>query len=371
MNHTRPVLLHRPPLQSGESLPFFLARLADENHYHSPTMVIQLCRERLSRRDMITRPTHPETYQVLAALTRVATDQLYAACAHRFAPTMTPPTQSAQTLTLPAGKVVLFLPNALVETQIWAEARAQFCPLCLQQAAYHRIDWLPVAIAMCHQHQCFLQRGCPDCAASLPLHALINARCPQCQFDLTRSPLIPVKEDELGLFSQTILHAWLGLGSLPEAKPLFSLPDHSHRVLYRLVDTLRWAMMRLDPHWNYLHRSQAIVDWPTRPCFAKPELTPTWSYLLYASAFKALLNWPHGFFDYLDAYKQQVGKPNSGSVQKDFGYLYSACLQRVWQHPAFDFVQDAFNQYLVDNYPAARLARLQRVRQAPTRFQRG
>ena len=135
MNHPRPVLLHRPPLQSGESLPFFLARLADENHYHSPTMVIQLCRERLSRRDMITRPTHPETYQVLAALTRVATDQLYAACAHRFAPTMTPPTQSTQTLTLPAGKVVLFLPNALVETQIWAEARAQFCPLCLQQAA--------------------------------------------------------------------------------------------------------------------------------------------------------------------------------------------------------------------------------------------
>lgn len=371
MNSPRPPLLHRPPLQPGESLPFFLVRLAHENCYHSPTMVSQLCRERLSRRDMVTRPTHPETYQVLSALTRVAADQLYAACAHCFAATLTPPTHPSQSLTLPSGKMVLFLPNALVKAQIWSEAKVQFCSLCLQQATYHRIDWLPVATAMCRHHQCLLQRGCPDCAVDIPLHALIEARCPQCQFDLTRSPLTWIKKDELGLFSQTVLRVWLGLGSLPETKPLFSLPDHSPTVLYRLVDTLRWAMMRLDPYWDYLYRPQNAVDWSLGPCFAKQDLTPARSYLLYASAFKALLNWPHGFFDFLDAYKRQVGNSSHASIQQDFDYLYSACLQRVWRHPAFDFVQDAFNQYLVDNYPAEMLARLQRVRCNPARFQCG
>jgi hypothetical protein len=334
-------------------------------------MVMQVCRERLSRRDTVTRPTHPETYEVLSALTRVEADQLYAACAHRFAATLTPPTLPAHSFTLPSGKMVLFLPNALLDAQIWSEAKGQFCPCCLQQAAYHRIDWLPVATAMCRQHQCLLQRGCPDCAANIPLQALIAARCPQCRFDLTRSPLTPLEGDDLGLFSQAVLRAWLGLDSLPEVKPLFVLPDHSPTVLYRLVDTLRWVMMRLDPHWDYLHRPHNAVDWPPGPCFSKQDLTPARSYLLYTTAFKALLNWPHGFFDFLDAYRRQLGHSTHAFIQQDFDYLYRACIQRLWRHSAFDFVQDAFDQYLADNYQAETLLRLQRVRCNPARFHLG
>lgn len=371
MNSPWPPLLHRPPLQPGESLPFFLIRLAYENSYHVPTMVIQLCRERLSRRDTVTRPTHPETYQLLSALTRVEADHLYGACVHFFAAVLTPPTHPPQSLTLPSGKVVLFLPNILTDAQIWPETNVQFCPLCLQQAAYHRIDWLPVASAVCLSHQCLLRRGCPDCAANIPLQALIEARCPQCQFDLTRSPVTRVMGDDLGLFSQTVLRTWLGLGSLPTAKPLFPLPDHSPIVLYRLVDTLRWTMMRLDPHWDYLYRPQNIVDLPLVPCFSKQDITPVRSFLLYATAFKTLRNWPHGFFDFLDAYRLQIGNSGHGFIQQDFDYLYNACIQRLWRHPAFDFVQDAFDQYLFDNYPSETLVRLHRVRHNPARFQFG
>jgi hypothetical protein len=334
-------------------------------------MVMQLCRERLSRRDTITRPTRTETYRVLSELTGVDADQLYAACVHRFALILTPPTHPSQPLTLPSGKKVLFLPNALVDAQIWSEAKAQFCPLCLQQAAYHRIDWLPVASAVCLEHQCLLVRGCPDCAANIPLLALIKAHCPQCQFDLTQSPLNPVQGDALGLFSQTILRSWLGLDSLPEAKPLFILPDHSPTILYRLVDTLRWVIMRLDLHWDYLYRPLNAVDLSFSSCFSKQDITPAKSYLLYATAFKALLNWPHGFFDFLDAYKFHLGRSGHGSIQQDFDYLYIACIQKLWRHPAFDFVQDAFDQYLLDNYPSDTLVRLHRVQLNPSRFQLG
>jgi hypothetical protein len=320
---------------------------------------------------MVTRPAHPETYQVLSELTRVEGDHLYAACVHRFAAVLTPPTHLPQFLTLPSGKTVLFLPNVLVDAQMWSEANIQFCPLCLQQATYHRIDWLPLASAICLRHQCFLVRGCPACAAHIPLQALIKARCPQCQFDLIQSPLKLVSGDALGLFSQTILRVWLGLGSLPEAKPLFSLPDHSPTILYRLVDTLRWVMMRLDPHWDYLYRPLSTVDLPLSSCFSKQDITPAQSYLLYATAFKVLLDWPHSFFDFLDAYRLHLGHSGHGSIQQDFDYLYLACIQRLWRHPAFDFVQDAFNQYLLANYPSETLVRLHRLRHNPTCFQLG
>jgi hypothetical protein len=34
----------------------------------------------------------------------------------------------------------------------------------------------------------------------------------------------------------------------------------------------------------------------------------------------------------------------------DFGALYTQCLQRNWGHPAFQFVQDAFDHFLVEHY---------------------
>lgn len=371
MNSPLPSLLHRPPLQPGESLPFFLLRLAHENCYHIPTMVIQLGRERLSRRDMVTRPTRSETYRVLSELTGVEADQLYAACVHRFAATLTPPSQPPQPLALPSGKMVSFLPNALMDAHLWSETKAQFCPLCWQQAPYHRIDWLPLASAVCLDHHCLLVRACPACAAHVPLQALLKARCQHCQLDLTQIPPTLLTGDTWGLFTQTVLRAWLGLAAQPPSQPLFTLPDHSPAVLYRLVDTLRRGMLRLDPHWEYLHRPLNGLDLPFFPCFSKQDFTPAKSYLLFATAFKALLNWPQGFFDFLNAYKLHLGPSDRGFIRQDFDYLYTACVQRLWRHPAFHFVQDAFDQYLLANYPAEALSRLHRSQPNPARFLRG
>ncbi len=67
MNLSSRPLLCRSPLRPSESLPSFLIRLAKENFYHSHTIVAHLCRERLTQRDQVTRPSKVETYRVLAA----------------------------------------------------------------------------------------------------------------------------------------------------------------------------------------------------------------------------------------------------------------------------------------------------------------
>ena len=55
-------LLLRCPMLPGEPLPSYLVRLAKLNSYHTPNMVAQICQERLSQPDIITRPTRAETF---------------------------------------------------------------------------------------------------------------------------------------------------------------------------------------------------------------------------------------------------------------------------------------------------------------------
>lgn len=59
MNAVAHTLLCRTPCHPGESLPSVLIRLAQENCYHTPALVQQLCRERLPGRDQVTRPAGP------------------------------------------------------------------------------------------------------------------------------------------------------------------------------------------------------------------------------------------------------------------------------------------------------------------------
>ncbi len=362
MFHSQPVLLHRLPLQPDESLPSWLIRLAQANSYHSAKMVLQLCRERLPRRDSITQPTRTATYQVLAELTRVAADELYAASVHRFAATLIPPAFEAPPLRLPSAKTVPLLRSFFLREHLWSEADVQFCPLCLQTTPYQRLAWLPVAAAVCLNHQCLLVRGCPACAQDLCLEDLLKTHCPHCQLDLTQSPVTYVSQDELGLTSQAQLQAWLGLAPGSEFHASLALPDAPPAVLYHLLDGLRWTLMSLPRAWDFFHQPSAEWDHPLFPCTCKRDLTPAKAYRLYATAFKILLNWPHRFSDFLHAYRRREGSSTHPYIQAEFGYLYLACLQKRWQHPAFHFVQEAFEHYLRDNYPGDALARLRRTR---------
>jgi hypothetical protein len=154
-------LLLRTPILPGESLPSYLVRLAKLNDYHTPNMVAQICQERLSQPDVITRPTRAETYARLAELVNLDDERLCEASAHTFAITILPASAEPELITLRSGTAVVLLPSAVLRQHLWPKTDAQFCPRCLAEASYYRLTWLPRAVPVCLAHRCLLVKGCP------------------------------------------------------------------------------------------------------------------------------------------------------------------------------------------------------------------
>ncbi len=146
-------LLCRSPLQPGESLLSLLARLSELNLYPNLTTVVEICRERLTEPDNVVRPTKVETYDILAELVGIDADELHAASVHRFAATITPPNYKNQSISLPSGREVHVSYKYRLHENMRSVRDLQFCPLCLKEAAYHRLCWMPFATSVYLNHQ--------------------------------------------------------------------------------------------------------------------------------------------------------------------------------------------------------------------------
>lgn len=68
--------------------------------------------------------------------------------------------------------------------------------------------------------------------------------------------------------------------------------------------------------------------------------------MLYATAFKGLLDWPHGFHDFLTQYLAYTQQPRKRQNGVDLGMLAYHWLGYQWRVPEFKFVQVAYDQFL-------------------------
>jgi hypothetical protein len=349
-----PLLPRRSGLLPGESLPSLLARLAKCNYYSPPTILNRLCLEGLEK-DRLDRPLQAATYERLAALSGIDPAELHAATAHRFAQTLTPPDVEREFLELLPGRAFPLLGIQIASRQLRPEFAAQFCPDCLKEAAYHRLAWVPIAVSACVQHKRLLVNHCPVCLEKVAIRSVVETRCGRCGADLTEGRSVHVGDDELGLFAQQVIQSWLNVAPMPGAPWPYSLPDQPPGVLYRVLDGLRRYVMRINADWKLIHRPVGVEGLDTAPSqhVSVSRIMPGESYTWYVTAFKALINWPDGFFEFLQAYRLREGVKARGKLNKDLGTLYSGWLEGYWQHPAFEFVQDACDRYVLDNYAAS------------------
>lgn len=354
-------LLCRAPLRPGESLPSFLARLAELNRYDPPRLLEQAGQDGV--RDRVRCPARPETFERLAALTMTGCAELYQASAHRFAGTLVPPGAEAAALDLPGRGPVPLLPRSLDAKHLRPAASAQFCPECLRADLYHRLAWLPLAAAVCPHHGSLLLAACPRCGAQVSIHAVVRARCAGCGADLAEAVSTPVVDDGWGLFSQQVIQAWLWGAAPPDAPRLRTFPDESPAALYRVLDGLRWAVATAVEEggaWGTITPAAGEEAWDAQ---AKPA--PALAGQLYAAALRGLADWPEGFYAFLAAYAARGGRSPTGRLHEDLGTLYSRWLLDYWRGPAFGFVQEAFDRYAAAHYagtPAA--SRSRRCREA-------
>jgi hypothetical protein len=133
-----PPLLRRQPLLPGESLPSLLARLAASNFYEPPGLFHHLYLNGLPD-TKIERSRHIVTFARLVGLTQLAPLALYGATVHALAPVLNPPGHAESYVDLPGGDRGLLLDNGVGQKQVRAATAALFCPLCLTEAAYHRL----------------------------------------------------------------------------------------------------------------------------------------------------------------------------------------------------------------------------------------
>jgi hypothetical protein len=346
-------LLRRPQRLPGESLPSWLYRLAGANYYEPPAVFWELVAGEESGewgiQTLVSAAPPVAVLARIAALTKADLAALWPATVHRFAPVLTTPPDPVDWLTSPDNSCVPILPRRAGVRTLRLPQHAQFCPACLGDGAYHRLIWTPFAVSVCLAHQCLLQDRCPRCGSGVSIAALLTTRCTTCGGDYTTAPHVSVAGDARELRAQAVLQAWLLEGVTPAAFRE-ALPTQEPRVLYAVIDGLQLVLQRLDPAWPYWHAAAPPADAATGYLESYRRLTPAQAYCYYTTAFGSLLDWPHGFQDFVAAYYAWGNEARA--EQRDRRLLYSHCLERRWQAPAFEFVQDAFAAYLGADYPA-------------------
>ena len=249
--------LRRVVLQPGESLPSLLVRLMEANFCEPDTLFTQFCAQYLADlgiRDTLEQPRHPATYDLLAALTDVAPRQLAEATVHHFAPDLNLCAEPLQ-VHLADGQS-LELADQTTRDNLRSTDNTQYCPICLQEAAYHRLAWSLRTISVCLRHECLLTDVCWRCGRWVSIKALVRRQCEDCSADLTAFKPWSVPPSVFGFSVQEALQAWLGLHPLNH--PLSQgLPDKPPRILFKLVYGLQ-ASLRTRWGWKYFYWSSEL-----------------------------------------------------------------------------------------------------------------
>jgi hypothetical protein len=330
----------RCPLWPGESLRSFKLRLAWRNQYRTTHTLEEAIATSvdLYRYDHSDHPASHETYEALARYALIRAGDLYEATAHPYATLLTPPGEEIPTLAAD------WLPFPMITTRVFARhlrAREspQYCPACLAEQPYHRRRWYPLAVAACLRHHCLLRTHCPHCDKAVDVAAIVRDRCRHCDLKLSNIATPDLNDDSWGLRVQQMLLAWLGEEPLPEGLGL--PPEVPDRVLYRVLYGLGHVVrVRWEHAWEAGDIRSVDTLW-----LGADKMDPRESYYVYATAARALTNWPQGLYAFLDDCRG--ARTELTTLSGDFGTLYTQWLSRGWNDPVYNFIQDAFDEYLL------------------------
>ncbi len=327
----------RTSFYPAESLASLQERLQLANLYE-PSEWAWICRTHSGENDAWWQPYKTSSWHTLAALTGIAAKRLYLATCHPYAPALQLPWQDVET-TYVARRTRPAL-NKRIRRRYQRNTKiARYCPRCLETAHYERLHWQMTFVLACSKHRCLLQTACWHCRKGLRVRQLVTGSCAHCRADLTAVEPPHVTQAQLQL--QRRLTDWLRKPSLP---PPSSWPQQPTPILFEL---LRGFINALPPR-SRLPTSQQLLEKRSR-------------------AADLLSQWPHNFYDYLDA----LAPKKSGRVTSDFGILYIKWLEGHWRHPELEFLQIDFDDYLVATYPPSfEMAQLARYKRRSTLHER-
>jgi hypothetical protein len=248
------ISLHRPllcrvSLLPDESLLSYLSRLAAANCYEPFSLLTRLCDRYLATlglRDNLAYPKHPETFDVLASLTRLSPRELANASVHHFAraPILTELERSS--IYLSDGDPLQLLSASTRSRHLLRAYHAQFCPDCLREAAYHRLAWMLKDVSGCLKHQRVLADRCQNCHSWVPVRDVARCQCSRCGADLTTVVTDSILEP-FGSLAQKAVQVWWGLDTSSADRVVGMLPKQPSPTLHQLFG---WLMDSIETTWS-------------------------------------------------------------------------------------------------------------------------
>jgi len=330
-------LLCRSPLYPDESLSSYLHRLAIGNSYVPLSLLTNLIHRRLARagiKDNLRSPMRPQTYDVLSELTCASAQELAAASIHRLAQAPLLALMEQDQVYLSNGQPILLLNHSVKYRALRRDERAQFCPHCLREAAYHQLSWFPWESTVCLKHQCLLVDTCPCSQGGVSIREIVQCRCSRCGVDLANIATDDISDDALALFAQRTIQLWWGMNVPPKPWDGWGLPAEPVPILHQL--------------FTRLTRSVTIV-WEWEHVYGLTTIQPN-IHATQKTAFGALVNWPQGFWTFLQTHLQREKALYrcNGLVHPDNSSIVRQLLD-LSESPCFHFVGDAVSQFLVAN----------------------
>lgn len=87
------------------------------------------------------------------------------------------------------------LPNKILVNKKVAIQEIRYCPLCLNEDQYFRVDWTIKYISFCEKHNLILNNSCTNCSKKLSIIEIVYCQCNQCSQDLRRSQINLLESD--------------------------------------------------------------------------------------------------------------------------------------------------------------------------------
>lgn len=300
-----PVLLRRSKLLPGESLISLLVRLSIINHYTSVDTLFEICINYLKEYgigDNIEYPLYLETLNLLEDLTGINQRDLVFAIPQRFAKIMV--LDYELFLKAPNKNAALYPAQYAEFLNFRHELRpvenAQYCPLCIQDAAYHRLIWTPILVSICVRHQCLLVDQCSSCQNPIHVQSIVYAHCTHCEYDLKLAETRKLNEDNyIELFSQRTIQSWL----LAKHQSLNCSGYQDPCILYQII-RVTWskAISNRDDAKRMYAMADRHIDIPIRDKFTRNIWPPDMNLFLFTTAFQSIVNWPFGFSRFYQEY---------------------------------------------------------------------
>lgn len=201
-------------------------------------------------------------------------------------------------------------------------ATVRWCPVCIRSRPYLDARWSIRLYCICPYHHNLLMDACPECETVLSAGQVLSGHCQHCGQSLTEKV---IEASDAIKMVQSMFQCAVAR----ENQTSLSITPQGWARLIQLVANIELrAQGQKTGQLAQLHRVSVLAA-------------------VSHKLGSLLENWPDNFYPWLD--KIKTSSPSSFSLRRSFGRLYHWLYVEL-DSPEFDFLREAFEVYLKQNW---------------------